>query len=228
MNKKSKDEGLHLETSLKSSTSSECSKRGLLLHCKFFNLNLDPEKCFHAQLKFQTDIDCTIYLYESEWSDDIFMKKFTLVESCEPAVFGVQDSRFFIILFSAISTLTIFVIVFLRCNMERIKRYIFPRVPDPKNSFHNLFDDHNGYFQEWVKIEANDPHQEVVDCVMDEQNDEPESTYVMENKFVIPVYQPVIDGQEDNVSSASLQEEASNLCLANMNFTMNESMYVML
>ncbi|XP_069616305.1 cytokine receptor-like factor 2 isoform X2 [Ranitomeya imitator] len=212
----------------KSSTSSECSEMGSLLHCKFSNPNLDPEKCFHAQLKFETDIDCTIYLYESEWSNSIFIKNVTLVESCEPTVFEVQDSRFFIILFSAVSTLIIFVIVFLRCNMERIKSCIFPRVPDPKNSFHNLFDGHNGYFQEWVKTAASDPHQEVVDCVMDEQNDEPISTYLMENKFVIPVYQPVIEEQEDNVTPVSLQEEASNLCIANINFTLNESMYVML
>ncbi|KAM4045093.1 cytokine receptor-like factor 2 [Anomaloglossus baeobatrachus] len=212
----------------KSSTSSECSKRDPLLHCKFFHPNLDPEKCFHAHLKFQTDIDCTIYLYESEWSDNIFMKNYTLVESCEPTVLEVQESHFFIILFSAISTLIIFVIVFLRCNMERIKSCIFPKVPDPKNSFQNLFDSHNGYFQEWMKTATNDPHQEVVDCVMDEQNDEPVSSYIMENKFSIPVYQPVIEEQEDNITPVSLQEKASNLCTANMNFTLNESMYVML
>ncbi|XP_073419624.1 cytokine receptor-like factor 2 [Dendrobates tinctorius] len=214
----------------KSSTSSECSKVGSLLHCKISNPNLDPEKCFHAQLKFQTDIDCTVNLYESEWSNNIFMKNFTLVESCEPKVFGVQDSRFFIILFSTVSTFTIFVIVFIRCNMERIKSCISPRVPDPKNSFHNLFDGHNGYLQDWVKTAASDPHQEVVDCVMvlDEQNDEPVSTYVMENKFVIPVYQHVTEEQEVNVTPVSLQEEASNLCIANINFTLNESMYVML
>ncbi|XP_075707221.1 uncharacterized protein LOC142741772 [Rhinoderma darwinii] len=212
--------------------SSECSKTDSLpMFCQFSDPNLDPEKCFYIRLQFQTNEVCT-HIYESEWSDTIFMKNYSLVESChvqKPTAFGVMDSHF-IILFSAISILVIFVIIFLRCHMERLKNCIFPIVPDPKNSFHNLFESHNGYFEEWVKTADNDIHQEELECVMDEQKDEPASTYVKENEVMMPINQPVIGEQEDNVTPASvaLQEEATNVFFGNINFTMNESMYVRL
>ncbi|CAN2391628.1 hypothetical protein PRIEUP_LOCUS1668 [Pristimantis euphronides] len=197
-------------------------------HWSCFNPNLDPEKCFHIRLQFQTLDFCISNVSESVWSNNIFMKNYSLVESCDEQKPAKLEVRGFIILFSAISTLTIFVIVFFRCNMERMKKSIFPIVPDPKNSFHNIFDGHNGYFQEWEKTASNDAHQEVVECVMDEQNDERASTYVKENEVVMPVNKPLIEEQEDSVTSGSPQKESCNVCIGNMNFTMNESMYVML
>ncbi|XP_040277912.1 cytokine receptor-like factor 2 [Bufo bufo] len=201
-------------------TSSDChdmDSSTTHIHCSFNNPNLDPEKCFYMQLQFQTVEGCKWSIYESEWSNNIFMKNYSLVESCDvPPAAGVQT---FIITFSVISTVIIIIVVFLRCNMERMKKCIFPIVPDPKNSFHDLFDSHNGYLQEWVKTEANDTHHEEVECVMDEKNDEPVLTYVKANEIVMPVNQSDIEKQED---------KASNVCFGNINFTMNESMYVML
>ncbi|KAM3934858.1 cytokine receptor-like factor 2 [Leptodactylus fuscus] len=207
-------------------TSSGCYKMAssTQMHCNFDHPNLDPEKCFYSRLLFQTKNVCGFEL-NSEWSNEIFIKNYRLVESCDsPTALGVSD---FIILFSSISTLIIFIIVFIRCNIERMKNYVFPIVPDPKNSFHNLFDNHNGYFQEWVKTTMTDTHQEIVECITDEQNDQPLLTYVKENEVVMPVNQSVFEEQEDNVKPAS-EENAFNICFGNMNFTMNESMYVKL
>ncbi|KAG8586664.1 hypothetical protein GDO81_005445 [Engystomops pustulosus] len=207
--------------------SSDCFKIDSLLkkiHCEFSHPNLDPEKCFHARLQFKTVKACG-YNYESEWSDDVFMKNYSLVESCEeqkPKAFGVRN---FIILFSAISALILLIIILLRCNMERMKSCVFPIVPDPKNSFHTLFDSHSGFFQEWVKTATNDIPQEEVD-VMEDPKDEPVSAYVKENEVMMPVNQPVIEKQEYNATP--VHEETPNVCFGNMNFTLNESLYVML
>ncbi|XP_069812012.1 cytokine receptor-like factor 2 [Dendropsophus ebraccatus] len=153
------------------------------------------------------------------------MENYRLVESCDVPTPPVKNSSFFIILFSVTSTLIIFLIVFLRCNMKRMKNCVFPIIPDPKNSFHNLFDSHNEYFQEWMKTAISDSHQEV-ECVMDVRNDEPVATYVKETE-VMPGNQSVVNEQEDNVTLAfaSLQEEASNVCCGNMNITMTESIF---
>ncbi|XP_066448977.1 cytokine receptor-like factor 2 [Eleutherodactylus coqui] len=194
----------------------------------FFNPNLDSEKCFHIRLQFRVSETCYSQKSESEWSNNIFMKNYSLVDSCDGQKLTEFAVQTFIVQFSAISILIIFFIVFLRCYMERMKKCIFPIVPDPKNSFNNLYDSHNGYFQEWEKTSANDAHHEVIECVMEEQNYELESTYVKESEVVMPVSQPLIEEQKDCVTPGSLQKEASNVWFGNMNITANESMYVML
>ncbi|XP_075054152.1 cytokine receptor-like factor 2 [Mixophyes fleayi] len=222
------------------SSSSGCYLQGMLFHCTFYNPNLDPEKCFQIQIQFQTAKICT-YIFQSEWSRTIFTKNGSLLDSCAEVVMGTSQTPMvgvknsfvqrhsFIISLSTISCLVLFVIISFGCGMGRVKKCLFPVIPDPKNVFSDLFDLNSGYIQEWIKTLGSETQQEDVQWDTDGQHEEQISIYMKENEIVMPENQHDIEAEEETVTaSASLMENVSEVCLGDMNFIMNESMYIIL
>ncbi|XP_063809169.1 cytokine receptor-like factor 2 isoform X2 [Pseudophryne corroboree] len=216
--------------------SSKCSSVKALFYCSFYDQNLYPENCFQIQLKFQTLKVCAPH--ESEWSQTIFTKNGSVLDSCAEVtsptpIEGVNDSflqrYLFIIIFSTISCVVFFVILSLGCAMDRVKKCIFPAIPDPKNVFSELYDSHSGYLQDWIKTSENEIQQEEIGWTMDERHEEQMPICVKENEPVMPENQLDNAKHEEIVTaSASTEENVPDLCFGNINITTNESMYIVL
>ncbi|XP_062909013.1 cytokine receptor-like factor 2 [Mobula hypostoma] len=81
-------------------------------------------------------------------------------------------------LFLVLLPAALLVLVILICVLYRVKRVrtgLFPGIPDPKRLFVDLFDDHDGNFQEWIGV-SKDLHTDCqsnctpIECLIEEDS----------------------------------------------------------
>ncbi|KAM5180641.1 cytokine receptor-like factor 2 [Mantella aurantiaca] len=218
-----------------SKRSSECTTINYSIECYFSNLDLDAEKCYEMQAQFQVLESCLTSTPKSQWSNAVFMKNGSLYDLCPEVATNSQPTtmemqRLVIILFSTVVAVVFILLIFIGCFMKRVKKCVFPIIPDPKNAFYDLYDGHNRYIQEWMKVSRNDAQLEEINSVLDEQDEDPVLTFLKDNAAVILDNQCLTEETMDAATTTSepLVEGISDSCFRNMNFTMNDSMYIML
>lgn len=215
--------------------SESCTTSTFSIECPFSNVDLDAEKCYEMQAQFQVPEFCLWDTYESQWSITMFMKNNSLYDACPEVARKKQQTtmemqRLVIILFSALMSVLFLLIIFIGCFMKRVKKCVLPTIPDPKNAFYDLYDSHNGYLQEWMKASRNNAQLEKIESVSDEQDGDQMSTMLKDNVAEILDNQCLSKEPMDTsmTTSAPLVQNVSDACFRNMNFTMNDSMYIML
>ncbi|XP_068121366.1 cytokine receptor-like factor 2 isoform X2 [Hyperolius riggenbachi] len=212
----------------KTHTSHNCSKSDEKITCFFSNPNLDAEKCFEMQAKLQVQEICMISSPESNWSSTIFLKNTRLLEMCpEDKMNKWHQTRRVIISFSTVLSVMFISVILLGCVMKRVKKFVFPVIPDAKKGFYDLHDNQSGFIQEWMKVSRNNLQLEEVESVLEEQDSDQKSTYMKDNEPQIPEDQHSIVKPVDDATTTPLSL-VEDVCFGNMNFTMNDSMYVML
>ncbi|XP_072268536.1 cytokine receptor-like factor 2 [Pyxicephalus adspersus] len=217
-----------------SKESSSCTTNTFSFQCLFSNLDLDVEKCYEMQAQFKVENFCLENTPKSQWSSSVFMKNGSLHDLCPEVVTNRQTAmemqKLIIILFSSVLSVLFLLIIFVGCFMNRVKKCVFPMIPDPKNAFHDLYDSHNGYVQEWTKTSINNSQLEEIESVMDEQDEDQNSIKYKDNEATILDNQCMTEEPVDTAITTltPLAENVSDACFANMNFTMNDSMYIML
>ncbi|XP_051881481.1 cytokine receptor common subunit gamma-like [Pristis pectinata] len=127
-----------------------------LIHDLSFRLpNVDPAKCYFFHLRSMIYENYATGGHWSDWGPILIWKEKTVVDSCpSPRI----KALFLVLLPVAILVLVIFVCVLYR--VKRVRILVLPGIPDPKHVFIDLFDDHNGNFQEWIGV-SKDLH---MDC----------------------------------------------------------------
>ncbi|XP_047392568.1 cytokine receptor-like factor 2 isoform X2 [Sciurus carolinensis] len=137
---------------------------------------LDTHKCY----SFRTRVKTTETMYgpqatPSDWSEVTHWKRAELRDSCQEE----RDPRRtqspkLIVVCSAVTLLTVSLLLLSLWKLQRVKRLLVPRVPDPKGTFPGLFEQHQGNFQEWIRDTQN-----VVPPKKAEQDRHPEETLVV-------------------------------------------------
>ncbi|XP_041437128.1 cytokine receptor-like factor 2 [Xenopus laevis] len=240
-----------LQMQIKSSTAinwevrlmlSECGE-STLFYCSINNPSFDPEKCYLIRVRLEVSDTC---LYgqdrQSDWGQLIFSKNGTFLDSCPVE----RVSNRLIVLLATILPLLICVVALLPCTIKRIKKRLFPIVPDPKHKFTGLFEDHSGNFQQWVKKEKDELLATRIDA-LEEEEEEVEEEKEEEAELIVEKWETEDDIQlEENeacrenpytdeeqaeiiISHAQTQiETIPDICIANLTFPMNDRMYIML
>lgn len=113
---------------------------------------LDTQKCysFRARVK-TTEAQYGPHATPSDWSEVTHWQRAELRDSCQEKQ-GPPGTRFpkFILICSAVTLLTLSLLLLLLWKLQRVKRLLVPSVPDPKGKFPGLFEHHQGNFQEWI------------------------------------------------------------------------------
>ncbi|XP_040192201.1 cytokine receptor-like factor 2 [Rana temporaria] len=216
--------------------SESCNISTFSIECPFSNVDLDAEKCYETQAQFRVLEFCLGDTNESQWSITMFMKNNSLYDVCPEVARNKQQTtmeiqRLVIILFSTLMSVLFLLIIFIGCFMKRVKKCVLPTIPDPKNTFYDLYDSHNGYLQEWMKASRNNNvHLEKIESVSEEQDEDQMSTLLKDNVAEILDSQCLSKEPMDTSMTmpAPLVQNVSDACFTNMNFTMNDSMYIML
>ncbi|XP_077338954.1 cytokine receptor-like factor 2 [Lithobates pipiens] len=216
-------------------TPESCTASTFSIECSFSNVDLDAEKCYEMQAQFRGLPFCLGFTSESQWSITMFMKNNSLYDACPEVARKKQQTtmeiqRLVVILFSTLMSVLFLLIIFIGCFMKRVKKCVLPTIPDPKNAFYDLYDSHNGYLQEWMKASRNSAQLEKIESVSDEQDGDQMSTLLKDNVAEILDNQCLSKEPMDTsmTTSAPLVQNVSDACFRNMNFTMNDSMYIML
>ncbi|XP_053560877.1 cytokine receptor-like factor 2 [Bombina bombina] len=110
---------------------------------------------------------------------------------------------------------------------------MMPAIPDPKHIFYGLFDEHRGNFQEWIISLGNEAKLEKhecldKECVVEELNDEEKETQLSDGDLT-ETHHAEKELIENGLNvPVPLVQTGSIACFANVTFTMNDSMYIMI
>uniref|UniRef100_A0A803KC97 Cytokine receptor-like factor 2-like D2 domain-containing protein n=1 Tax=Xenopus tropicalis TaxID=8364 RepID=A0A803KC97_XENTR len=211
--------------------------------CSILNPSFDPEKCYLIRLQFEVLGMCSFeQVQQSDWGQVIFSRNGTLLDSCPVE----HVSNRLIVLLAIILPLVICVIALLPCIIKRIKKRVFPIVPDPKHKFIGLFEDHSGNFQQWVKKVNDEMHTDALDEKEKEEKKEEEKEEE-EEQLIVEKWETENDVQLKETEAwqeipYSEEEQTENItqtpsdnvpdipdiCIAHLTSPMNDSMYIML
>uniref|UniRef100_K7E5G5 Cytokine receptor-like factor 2 n=1 Tax=Monodelphis domestica TaxID=13616 RepID=K7E5G5_MONDO len=197
---------------------------------------LNSEKCYFFRARVITRM--AIYgskTYPSDWSPVTHWRRSKLEDSCSEAAEKLSPKYIYLIT-SLVILLAIFLLFLFLRKSARIKKLLMPVVPDPKYSFPGLFDYHQGNFQEWIQDTENVTSPTKVEhleqeCVVEEGHIEELPKKETKDK-VGKAIQEYPKLNEDNLSSNQasfgLPQGSSTICLGDLNFVMNDNMYVVL
>ncbi|OCT92519.1 cytokine receptor-like factor 2 [Xenopus laevis] len=233
-----------LQMQIKSSTAinweepillSDCEE-STLFYCSIQNPSVDPEKCYLIRVRLEVLYMCFHgHDRQSDWGQLIFSKNGTMLDSCHVEHLSNRLN----VLLATILPLLICVLALLPCITKRIKKRVFPIVPDPKHKFTGLFEDHSGNFQQWV-IKGNDDLLAIHTDALEEEEKEEVKELIVEKWETEDDVQlkenetwqenPYPDEEQtENISHSQTQmENIPDIFLANLTFPMNDSMYIML
>ncbi|XP_063300733.1 cytokine receptor-like factor 2 [Pelobates fuscus] len=224
-------------------------------YCTFDDINLDPENCYLIELQFFGLRHCFIEDIESVWGPNISLVKGMDSDTCMKNEDIRKDSVSYgfanlLYISSALLLLVIF-ITSLACATKRLKKHVFPVIPDPKHTFSSLFEVYRGNFQEWTKISGNETkhvqlefleNEDIIEERCDKQKQMEKEEYFVEDECkeekhtpekdytVLPDIHHIAIEQMKNImmTSAEPLENDSDICIGNVTYTMNDSMYIML
>ncbi|XP_064000083.1 cytokine receptor-like factor 2 [Pogoniulus pusillus] len=118
--------------------------------CSVGDQGFDPRKCyfFHVRLKRLVPY-CNVVEYSSDWEAETFWMNGTLLDSCNDDTKSQSNT---VVVLSCLLTglLMMLILLVLLCKWQSLQKSVMPAIPDPKYAFTDLFNDHNGNFQEWI------------------------------------------------------------------------------
>ncbi|XP_063161115.1 cytokine receptor-like factor 2 [Candoia aspera] len=143
--------------------------------CKFERQGFDPVKCYSFQ--FRLRFRCSVSSYPSEWGPEIHWKNGSSVDSCEAVDFNPDLNTVLQSTLLMAGLLIMTAILLYVCRLKKIRKILIPVIPDPQNIYSDLFNDHNGNFQEWIiKTENVLPETQVEctenECIIEEEKEE--------------------------------------------------------
>ncbi|XP_043846793.1 cytokine receptor-like factor 2 [Dromiciops gliroides] len=198
--------------------------------------SLDFEKCYFFRARVVAKM--AMYgsrTYPSDWSPVTHWKRSKLKDSCTEAVEKTSPKYIYIITSLVIFLMVLLLLLFLS-KAQRVKKLFMPVVPDPKYSFPGLFDCHKGNFQEWIQDTENVTSSIKVEhleqeCVVEEGLIEELAKKEAKDKDG-KAFQEHLQSNEDNLSSNQVScvppQGNDSVCLGDLKFVMNDSMYVVL
>ncbi|KFP76025.1 Cytokine receptor-like factor 2, partial [Acanthisitta chloris] len=140
---------LRLELQYKSKFDEEWQSRTSRC-CSVEEQGFDPEKCYSFRVRLKRLVPhCNVVNYSSDWQAETFWMNGTLVDSCD---YDTTPQSNTVIALSCLLAvlLMMLILLILLCKWKRLQKSVMPAIPDPKYIFADLFNDHNGNFQEWI------------------------------------------------------------------------------
>ncbi|XP_067888884.1 cytokine receptor-like factor 2 [Heterodontus francisci] len=108
--------------------------------------NIDPAKCYYFHLRSRINNRHAKTSYWSEWGPMLIWKK----NAVGPYSSHGINAHFLLLPLVAVPAFAVLMCVLYK--VKRVKTRLFPGVPDPKHLFVDLFEEHNGNFQEWIGV----------------------------------------------------------------------------
>ncbi|XP_054576208.1 cytokine receptor-like factor 2 [Eptesicus fuscus] len=151
--------GLQYEIQYKSSLDREWQSQKEKT-CNVTIQGLDADKCYSFRARATTiELIYSSTSYPSDWSEVTHQQRGQPRDSCQ------EERAFskFVPIYCLAAFLTLLLLLLCVWKLQRVKRLLMPRVPDPKATFPGLFESHHGNFQEWIKDTQNLTHLQKVD-----------------------------------------------------------------
>uniref|UniRef100_A0A4W3JLK0 Uncharacterized protein n=1 Tax=Callorhinchus milii TaxID=7868 RepID=A0A4W3JLK0_CALMI len=125
---------------------------------------IDLKKCYLFRVRSKVNSLNAHTSYWSEWTPTLMWKNNTEL--------GISTSLFYLIIIP-VAILDFGILICVIYNFKKIKALFLPEIPDPKRVFVNLYEEHNGNFQEWIGSSKEpsytlQPSYSEVECVIDE------------------------------------------------------------
>ncbi|NWV10750.1 CRLF2 factor, partial [Ptilonorhynchus violaceus] len=140
---------LRLELQYKSKFDKEWQSRTSKC-CRVGEQGFDPRKCYSFRVRLRRLVPyCNVVNYSSDWEAETFWMNGTLLDSCDDDVTS-QSNTIIVLSCSLAVLLMMLILLILLCKWQRVHMSVMPAIPDPKYLFADLFNDHNGNFQEWL------------------------------------------------------------------------------
>ncbi|OPJ69517.1 cytokine receptor-like factor 2 isoform A [Patagioenas fasciata monilis] len=147
--------------------------------CRVGEQGFDPRKCYSLRVRLKRLVPyCNVVNYSSDWeAETLWMNGTLLGNRCDSCDDDIKSQSNTIIVLSCLLPvlLMILILLILLCKWQRLQKSVMPAIPDPKYVFVDLFNDHNGNFQEWIdktdhavvqtKLEYEEP-----ECIIEAEN----------------------------------------------------------
>ncbi|XP_007063277.1 cytokine receptor-like factor 2 [Chelonia mydas] len=202
--------------------------------CKVEEQGFDPEKCYSFRVRLERLVPfCNRIPYASEWTEATVWRNGSLLDSCADDIKKKPLSDNVILLISVLAALLVIILLLIFvCKCQRLQKSVMPVIPDPKHIFSDLFNDHNGNFQEWIDQTDNAMGHTKMECVEHECIIEERTELEDEKEASEKLCELSNMNERDYLSSAQntcLQPPASDtVSFGSFKFCMNEDMYVIL
>uniref|UniRef100_A0A8C8RS05 Cytokine receptor-like factor 2 n=1 Tax=Pelusios castaneus TaxID=367368 RepID=A0A8C8RS05_9SAUR len=203
--------------------------------CKVEEQGFDPEKCYSFRVRLERRVPlCNRIPYASEWGEVTVWRNGSLLDSCDDDIKSLSNQVILLLSVLAVLLAVFFLLIFV-CKWQRFQKSVMPVIPDPKHIFSDLFNDHNGNFQEWIDKTDNPMVQTKMECVeyeciIEETTEKGEKDVKKEASEKFCELSDM--NEKDYLSSAhktSLPPPASDtVSFESFKFFMNEDMYVIL
>ncbi|XP_062430819.1 cytokine receptor-like factor 2 [Rhea pennata] len=208
--------------------------------CSVGEQGFDPRKCYSFRVRLKRLVPlCNVVNYSSDWEAETFWMNGTSLDSCDDDIKSQSNT---IILLSCILAvlLMIFLLLILLCKWQRLPKSVMPVIPDPKYVFADLFNDHNGNFQEWIDKTEHAMVQtkleyEESECTIEEESHKEDKKNVDKERSKDNIIN--FSGAAEN-NHPKMPQASQNACLMPTSNTtvsldgfqilMNDDMYVML
>ncbi|NWH61088.1 CRLF2 factor, partial [Geococcyx californianus] len=205
--------------------------------CSVGEQGFDPEKCYNFRVRLKRLVPlCNVVHYSSDWEAETFWMNGTLLDSCDDDKKSQSNTVIFLSCLLAVLLLMLILLILL-CKWQRVRKSVIPVIPDPKYIFADLFNDHNGNFQEWIdktdpavlqtKLEYEEP-----ECIIEaesQQEDEKNSDKQGSWEKTFPFSGTVeTDGPKTAQVACLMPTSTTIASFAGFQILMNDDMYVML
>ncbi|NXC49081.1 CRLF2 factor, partial [Penelope pileata] len=205
--------------------------------CRVEDQGFDPRKCYSFRVRLKRLVPfCNVVDYSSDWEAETFWMNSTLLDSCDDDINTQSNTVILSICLMAV-LLMIFILFILLCKWQRVQKSVMPTIPDPKYIFADLFNDHNGNFQEWIdktnhamaqtKLEYEDP-----ECIIEEesqQTDKKKSDKQEPREKIFSFSGAAGNNSPKRAQNAFLMLTSNNtVSFAGLHNVVNDDMYVML
>ncbi|NXR25094.1 CRLF2 factor, partial [Cinclus mexicanus] len=141
---------LRLELQYKSKFDKEWQSR-ISKCCHVGDQGFDPRKCYSFRVRLKRLVPhCNVVKYSSDWEAETFWMNGMLLDSCDDDDVTPQSKTVIHLSYSLAVLLMVLILLILLCKWQRVQMSVLPAIPDPKYSFADLFNDHNGNLQEWL------------------------------------------------------------------------------
>ncbi|OXB80397.1 UNVERIFIED_CONTAM: hypothetical protein H355_003453 [Colinus virginianus] len=205
--------------------------------CRVGEQGFDPRKCYSFRVRLKRIVpSCNVVDYSSDWEAETFWMNSTLLDSCDDEIKAQSNT---VILISCVMTLLlmIFILLILLCKWQRLQNSVMPTIPDPKYIFTDLFNDHNGNFQEWIDktdhvVVQSKLEYEELECIIEEENQQIEkkkSDKQEPREKIFSFSEATENNHPKAAQNACLMSTFNNVVsFAGLQNVVNDDMYVML
>ncbi|NXA78323.1 CRLF2 factor, partial [Thryothorus ludovicianus] len=231
---------LRLELQYKSKFDKEWQSRTSKC-CSVGEHGFDPRKCYSFRVRLGRLVPhCNVVHYSSDWEAETFWMNGTLLDSCDDDI--TPQSKAVIVLCCSLAVLLMFILLILLCKWQRIQMSVLPAIPDPKYTFSDLFNEHNGNLQEWLdkndhvalqtKQEYEEPESITEADIQQEdgKNNDRKNSDKQGSLEKIFTFSGAAENNDDNAAEIACLIPASNTMapFSGLNILMNDDTYVML